>query len=504
MSWLLVRTSPGGLRRLRIIDGRHSARRKEIEVMHHCVVLASVTAGLLAVTASPALGQALFEEGCGIDLQILEGEVTGDLFGWVSNSAGDLDGDGVEDMIITAPGRDDNGLGSGSVYVYSTLQETLLFKVDGDATGWVLGHDAATAGDVNGDKVPDIIVGAPANAASLGHVRVVSGVDGATIATLTSEAVGNRFGERVHGGGDFNGDGVGDVIVGAPLHASRAGKAYVYSSGDWSLIASFDGTGTVEFGTGVAFVGDLNGDGRDEVMVGARHAGASGEGRAYVFTHDGTIATQLYELAPGGPAVDFGRWFMNGQHDVDMDGVPDLYVGDFAGNRADIFSGADGSLIHGLTGTGGFGIGRLTPDVDGDGHADAILASWQGAGSARIFSGIDGSIIETFTHNRAGANFGFDANGMGDTNGDGIYDYLVTAASDTASTGRAYVINGRVPEQPLPGDVIRDCVVNVVDLLKLLTDWGECPDPDDCRSDFNGDGVVDVQDLLVVLANFDV
>lgn len=457
-----------------------------------------------------------FTEGCATIHELI-GAAAGDNFGWVSNRIPDVDGDGVTDMIITATGNDAGGAGAGRVYIHSGATGEELFFATGGGAGWVFGHDATAAGDADGDGVPDFIVGAPGN--GTGRAVICSGVDGSQIHLFPGEFAGDGFGYRVHGGGDYDGDGTGDFVIGARLNDANglsAGRAYVYSGADFSLIDAIDGLAAGDmFGSGVWMVGDVSQppDGRCDIVVGAMGAGPTSGGLAYVYGWDGADSTLIHTLAPTGSSVNFGQWFMNGGFDVDGDGTPDIYVNDFPSNRAYIYSGATGDLIWELDGAGeggGFGIGRIIEDINGDGHADMIMASWAssvvetGAGKAFIYSGIDGSIMQTYTHTVAGANFGFDANGMGDVNGDGVYDFLVTAASDFNGRGRAYVIDGR-GGIPRIGDVNQDCVVDFTDILKLITDWGECPPPPAfCRSDFDGDGFVTFADLLIVLQNWDV
>ena len=181
--------------------------------------------------------------------------------------------------------------------------------------------------------------------------------------TWRGENSGDQFGFRVGGGGDFDGDGHDDVVIGAPLNDAvdvNAGRAYVYSGDDFSLIAALDGIELFDnFGSGVTFIGDVTGDRRDDVAIGARGAGATGGGLAYVFSFDGKTARLEYELDPGPVSSNFGQWFMNGGHDVNRDGTPDVYVNDFGVNLAHIYSGVDGSKIWELSGNGngGFGIG---------------------------------------------------------------------------------------------------------------------------------------------------
>lgn len=475
-----------------------------------------LAAGGLAVFTITAVAGAIwpFTEGCAIVHEMI-GAAAGDQFGWVSNRIPDVNGDGITDMILTAPGNDAGGSGAGRVYVHSGATGEELFFATGGGAGWSFGHDATAAGDANGDMVPDFIVGAPGSGA--GRAVLCSGADGSQIHLFTGEAGGDQFGYRVHGGGDYDGDGTGDFVIGARLNdanGASAGRAYVYSGADYSLIDAIDGEAGDMFGSGVWMVGDVSQppDGRCDIVVGAMNGGPTSGGLAYVYGWNGADSTLIHTLAPSGSSINFGQWFMNGGFDVDNDGTPDVYVNDFPSNRAHIFSGATGAIIWELDGAGeggGFGIGRIIEDINGDGHADMIMASWAsnvgatGAGKAFIYSGIDGSIMHTYTHTVAGANFGFDANGMGDVDGDGVYDFLVTAASDLGSRGRAYVITG-TGAAPRPGDVNQDCIIDFTDILKLITDWGDCPPPPTfCRSDFDGDGRVTFADLLIVLQNWD-
>lgn len=483
-------------------------RRLESCASPSAAALLAVTIIAMPIGESPVRGQCT--EVC-TAIHTLEGEVAGDQFGWVSNSVGDLDGDQIQDFVITAPTNDEIGTNSGKIYVYSGADASEIFSATGQAL-WRLGNDAAGAGDIDGDRTPDVIAGAPNSGA--GRARVYSGANGSIIHTFDGEASGDAFGYRVWGGGDFDGDKHADVIIGARLHDTagfNAGRAYVYSGSDFSLICSIDGGSAGDFlGSGVAFIGDVNGDGRDDAVVGAQNAGAGSVGRAYVYSWNGKSCVELYELIPPGTATNFGLWFMNGEHDVNGDGTPDVYVNDFGANRAHVFSGVDGALIWTLSGdnNGGFGIGRIVEDVDGDCFADMILAAWASnagapcGGKGFVYSGRTGAVLDTYTHDVNGAKFGFDANGMGDVDGDGTFDYLITAASDLSARGRCYVIAGEIAP-PAIGDLDGDQSVSVTDLLDLLAGWGPCPDPPAaCPGDLDCDRSVSVTDLLALLANW--
>jgi len=414
------------------------------------VVPLLATAATLVGAASRA--QAQCTEGC-TAIHTLVGEAPGDQFGWKSNNIGDVTGDGVNDFVITAPFNNAGGTSAGRIYVYSGADGTEHFRVTGTVPNGAFGRDANRAGDVNNDQVPDVIVGVPQ--AGAGRATVHSGVDGTLLHTFTGQAGGDEFGYRVSGGLDVDADGTSDLLVSAALHdaaGANAGRAYAYSGVDFSLICTIDGVGVGDqFGTALNGVGDVNGDNRDDFVVGARNAGG-GPGRAYVVAYDGVSCGFVHTLAPGGGAMDFGHLFAAGGHDVNGDGTPDIYVGDFPAHRAYVYSGVGGSLLHVLSGDndGQFGLGEMIPDVNGDGHADLILAAWvssagaSNAGKAFVYSGGDGAVLETFTHDVAGANFGFDAKGLGDVNDDGKTDYVITAASALSARGVSYVIAGTI------------------------------------------------------------
>lgn len=403
--------------------------------------------------------QAQCLEGC-TAIHTLLGEAAGDQFGWKSNNIGDVNGDGTNDFVITAPFNNAGGSIAGRAYVYSGATGAELFRMTGTVVGGQFGRDANRAGDINGDDIPDVIVGAPG--AGAGRATVHSGVDGALLQTFLGAVAGDQFGYRVSGDLDVDGDGTSDLLVSAATNdtaGNNAGRAYAFSGADFSLICAVNGQASGdEFGTALNGVGDVTGDGRDDFVVGARNAGG-GPGRAYVFAFDSATCNLIRTFAPGSPAFDFGHLFAGGGQDVNGDGTPDVYVGDFSVNRAHVFSGVDGSVLFRLSGdnNGQFGLGEIVPDVNGDGHADLILAAWVSnaggsqAGKAFVYSGLDGSVLQTFTHATPGANFGFDAKGLGDVNGDFKADYLITAASDLAARGVAYVVPGNLgPPSSVP------------------------------------------------------
>jgi hypothetical protein len=345
----------------------------------------------------------------------ISAEAFGDNLGFSVASAGDVNGDGFDDILIGARSNDDNGIQSGRVYLfYGPVSGSLsaatadaiiegaafdeigravaaLGDVNGDGfddivvgsdiagggsrgeififngplsgTRTVASADAtitgsfdnesfgasiASAGDINGDGVNDIVIGAPRfplNGADTGRAYVFFGpVSGSLIATqadaiIFGEAVNDDFGVSVAGGKDINGDGVPDVIVGADqLFANAgAGKAYVfYGPVSGNIQAANAGAiliGEVDrdlFGTSVTSVGDFNGDGISDVTVGAPDNGSGGvrSGRAYTFFGplSGTIAAASADsIVTGSNQDELGMSVAGG--DINADGAPDLIVG---------------------------------------------------------------------------------------------------------------------------------------------------------------------------------
>ncbi len=464
----------------------------------------------LVVVGGCRTAHAQCQEGCKA-IHILTGEAIGDQFGWKSNYLGDLTDDGINDFVITAPTNDGGGSNAGRIYVYSGSDGTELWRATGVSGGGQLGIDANRTGDINADGTPDVIAGGPFSGA--GRAVVYSGVDGGILHTFFGQFNGDRLGFRVASGGDANGDGHPDLLVSATFHdaaAFNAGRVYLYDGTDFSLLCTVDGeSSSDEFGSALNFVGDRNNDGRDEFIVGARNAGPTSGGRAYLYSYNGKTCDLVHTFIPPSGAQGFGSLFAGGGQDINNDGTPDIYVADFNANRAHVYSGTDFSQLWMLTGdgNGGFGLGEMIDDVNGDDHADLVLAAWVSnnggfhAGKVFIYSGADGSILETFTHDIPNATFGFDAKGLGDVNADGKADYLITAAWDLNQRGRAYVIAGTI-SPTVVGDLDGDGSVGASDLLILLVNWGPCADCDDCPADLDDDCSVGAADLLTLLVNW--
>jgi hypothetical protein len=396
------------------------------------------------------------------DVRVLrewDGEAMGDQFGWIARGIGDVDGDGVEDFVTSAPDHSATAKNAGRVYVYSTKTGKLLWKADGAAAEDELGTGVELAGDTNKDGVPDVVASAPGG----GKAYVYSGRDGRVLLTLSAESKDDMFGRHVSYAGDVDGDGYDDVIVGAPSNAAGgkdAGRAYVFSGRDGHRLIAWTGERAGDqFGSTVA---GYRRDGRTFLLVGAPMAGPRKTGRVYVY--DRLDAKPRFVLESDETGARFGYMFMSVPGDLDGDGVPDLYATDFSNaakgpstGRAYAFSGKTGAKLLTLTGEGageGFGIGPAAAgDVDGDGRPDLIVGAWQyagaavSAGRAYLYSGRDGKLMKTYTCRIPGDTFGFDAVGLGDTDGDGTVDLLITSAWSGIKgnhSGRVFLISSGV------------------------------------------------------------
>ncbi len=379
------------------------------------------------------------------------GEAANDQFGWIARNIGDVDGDGVDDMVTSAPTH-----AGGRIYVYSVGKNRLLWTADGKQ-GDELGTGLEAAGDTNRDGIPDVIAGGPS---ARGMVRVYSGRDGRVLHTFRSPNANELFGTHCSGAGDVDGDGYADVIVGSPGKPGEEktpGHAYVYSGKDGSLLRTFQGERPGDqFGSTVSGFSK----GTEKVLlVGAALAGPAKHGRMYVY--DGSTGPAKFVIDADETGAALGAMFVSVLGDVDGDGRHDLFVSDwqnnargFSSGRVYVYSGATGQRLLTLTGEtlqDGFGTSASKAgDVDGDDRADLIVGAWQysgaaiGGGRAYLYSGRDGKLLRTFTDRVPGDTFGFDAVGLGDIDGDGSVDLLITAAWSAVRgyhSGRVFVLS---------------------------------------------------------------
>ena len=393
-----------------------------------------------------------------------DGEAAGDQFGWIARPIGDVDGDGVIDFVTSAPTKNIGGANAGRIYVYSGRTGELLWKADG-APGDQLGSGIEAAGDTNGDRVPDVIGGAPnADAA-----YVYSGRDGRVLRTFHGEKKGDQFGTHVSTAGDIDGDGYADVIVGAPANnagGSGAGRAYVYSGRDGHLLLTLTGERP-----GDAFGSTVTGysDGQHRfLVVGAPGAGLRKNGRVYVYR--GLSPRPVFTFNADKTGVALGAMFVSVLGDVDGDGVPDIFASDWSDGskgprtgKTYVYSGRTGRRLYAFTGeTGGDGFGTThstAGDVNGDGRADLIIGAWQyggaafGGGRVYLYDGRTGNLLRTYTSKLLGETFGFDAVAMGTLDASGQSELLITSGWSPVRgfhSGRVFLISSGVARAKPP------------------------------------------------------
>lgn len=420
--------------------------------------------GLLGAIAMPrgaAAAPGVFVEPEVEVLYTLEGERAGGQLGWAVSAVADVDGDGASEVLTSAPFDPSGGESAGRVYLYSGATGESLLTWTG-AAGDRLGFAIADAGDVDGDGTPDVIAGAPGPTGAVGAAFVYSGADGHEIAMLSGTAPGDFFGNAVTGVGDVDGDGLADVLVGAPRDPAlgeNGGRVALFVAADWTAPRwSREGEAGARLGAGAGPLGDANGDGIGDVVVGAPGNG----GAIWVLAGDDG-SDVLAPLAGDPDAASLGQFFVAGVGDVDGDAVPDVYAGDFGDGtlgpgtgRAYVWSGASGARLHTFAGTApgdGLGCGRGGGDADGDGTPDLAVGSYSAspgeveqAGFITLFSGTSGEVIRTITGTTPFEQIGFDVVTLGDVNGDGRDDLVLSGASDD----RVYVIAG-LPAEPGEG-----------------------------------------------------
>ena len=407
------------------------------------------------------------------------GEAASNYAGQSISNVGDINGDGIDDFAIGATGV--GGASQGAVYIVfgsasgypaafnlSTLNGTNGFQINGGEYAQdFVGVSVSGGGDVNNDGIDDLIIGASGadpDGGGSGAAYVLYGknvaVDGAFASDIATSSLTGTTGFQISGTngsdglgfavamGDFNGDGIEDMLVGANQADSYRGAGYVIFGKDTGVNGAFAGNidvatlnGTNGFkmpavnvydyaGTSVTNAGDINGDGIDDIAIGAIGSDSNGSnsGSVYIvygkstgFTAtvslsglDGTNGFRIAGIAAG----DQTGISVSGRGDYNDDGIDDLILG-----------------ANGLTNNGGAFIvfGKNTA-VAGNFASSLNVSTLDGTNGVRI----DGEA--------SGDNLGVRVSGLGDVNGDGIDDFMIgaTGKDDAGSNaGAAYVVFGK-------------------------------------------------------------
>ena len=419
----------------------------------------------------------------------LTGIDASDFSGFSVSSAGDVNGDGYDDLIIGARNADPNGDLSGETYIVyggarapgaegvldlSMLDGTNGFILSGIDSGDQSGWSVSSAGDVNGDGYDDLIIGAysadpngdlsgetylvygGASAPGTDGVLDLSNLNGTNGFTLTGIDANDQSGRSVSSAGDVNGDGYDDLIIGArwanPNGNIRAGETYIVYGGvsapgrDGVLdLSDLDGTngftltGIDRFdysGRSVSSAGDVNGDGYDDLVIGAWRAAPNGDrgaGETYIIYGGASAPGTDGVLDLSRLALDGNGFILNGIDVGDRSGTSVSSAGDVNGD------GYDDLII---------GAWRADPNGDSSGETYIVYggASAPGTNGVLDLSDLDGTNGFILNGIDASDESGFSVSSAGDINGDGYDDLIIgaprAAPNGDSSAGETYIVYG--------------------------------------------------------------
>jgi len=364
----------------------------------------------------------------------LESDQTNARMGEYVGGAGDINGDGYDDVIVGAFWYDAPEVDEGAAFIFlgsaSGVADgnptTAHARLEADQAGAEMGVNVAGAGDVNGDGYDDVIVGAwhydagqTDEGVALVYLGSASGIANGTPATahaqIESDQANAQLGISVDGAGDVDDDGYDDVIVGAHFYNGglvEEGAAFVFLGSAGGIVGTTPATAHAQLesdqagawmGVNVGGAGDVNNDGYSDVIVGARlyDAGQTDEGAAFVFhgsasgIADGTPASADAQLE-GDQANAWMGYSVDGAGDVDGDGYGDVVVGAgrYDGGQTDegaafIFKGSASGIANASPATAHFCVeaDQATAfmgasvsgagDVNGDGFSDVVLGAYR-------------------------------------------------------------------------------------------------------------------------------
>lgn len=479
---------------------------------------------------------------------VMLGESSGDQYGRAFCNL-DFNDDGYQDLVASAPAADYAGTSSGRIYIYyggpgADMVADLI--IDGSASSF-FGKALASAGDFNGDGVEDLLVGAPfydVPATSAGAAYLYYGGQSPDVGVdvvFAGEVASDYFGIAVAGGGDFNNDGWGDIAVGAYKadwdSFSDAGKLYVYYGGpggdttaDQLLAGEADGE---RFGYAVT-MGDFTGDGVDDIAVGAYSFDGTevNQGRIYVFNGNATPDAVPDHTITGVYGGDKFGWSLAGGL-INNDAYTDIVMGtdgyvisNFSAGRVYVFDGGPTlddvpSYTYDLGNAANDYLGSSVTagvDINSDGSHD-FMAGMPGngsggvsAGGAILFAGgasiaVDTTILGESANESLGQSvffwpdFGSDgSSGIGFGGGATGYDDFRGRAKMYRAEGSG---SGPCCLPPTLGDCDQSGAVDITDISVLIDNQFLTLTPLICdeEGDCDYSGVVDITDLSILIDN---
>ncbi len=428
---------------------------------------------------------------------ILYGEATNDQFGFAVSNGRKLNLDIYDDVIVGAPYGPTNNQSPGRVYVFNggnsmdNIADLIINGINYLYPNSAFGYSVESAGDVNGDSYNDILIGALEAEYSTGKAYLYYGgniLDNIADVTLRGELGSYQFGGSLAAPGDINQDGYSDVIIGESNNSSfqsQAGRVSIFYGGAaMNNVADRIIYGESQlnlFGYSLSGAGDLDGDGLNEFVVGAPSNNNGGQlaGKVYIFKPSET-GTDIEDQYLVGYPGDQSGYSVSSTGDINDDGYDDVIIGfpynDYAGIDAGltfIYYGGEvldfypDVFMSGAYDGDHFGTSvSLAGDVNQDGYPDVIVGATENdaggidAGRAYIYFGGPGmnNVADVILTGEApGDRFGFSVSRAGNVNGDAAGDVIVGAVFNDAggsNAGRAYVFYGGTSMNNIPDVVI--------------------------------------------------
>jgi FG-GAP-like repeat/FG-GAP repeat len=335
-----------------------------------------------------------------------DGAVIGSIVGLASEwfgqaiAAGDTNGDGFLEMVITSPRATQTGIKIGKVGVYPVIlgfsplwEQFSTFSQGSDF------RSVAVIDDRSGDGLPDVLIGTPSSANGP-RIDILAGTTGATLSSIVSTPLFGNFGAEVSAMGDIDVDGTDDYAVAAPLQA----KVTIHSGSDDGVLRTITWPFVESFGSSLATLGDASGDGVTDLAIGIPDSSLAGLLAGATLIVSGATGASHQLILPAG---------------------------------ADLF--------------GQFGLGLADAgDLNGDGRSDLVAGSpyphvGANGGRVRVYSGANGALLRNYTEAQSSAFLGLESVAIGDLDGDGKFELALASpswgTSVSSNQGRIVVVD---------------------------------------------------------------